>query len=692
MKQSHPTRHQAMEDLTRALKGLAGYKANFTRVVNRIASIVPLAENGPTHALCDKITEDLEKLESAFEKLEKRCNDLALVDEDEARLSSYTSTMRTAEEQFSKWRTAAVVILNKQEQRLAPHHAQAAAAQGTAPVARARPIESLKPQKLTRDHTLAELRVWMQQFSDFYEASHLEAAPCKQQQAHFRSCLDSHLQARIRERTGDDSTIEQFCEALHEEFSELYPLFNRRLEFFRATQKTGEKFSDTAMRLQQLADVADLGGLDAEQLMIFRYISAARDEKLREKLLRIEKPTLKLMKATIRAHEAAALTCDAIDAARGRAVDATATAAAAKASQQAGTAWQQLKKRLQGKCHGCGGHMEKGREREHKEACPAKGCTCNKCGKKGHFAKVCLGSNRPNADKPARVASAEEEATDKPERGWPDSANTYSALVMQASSEGAPTPRMKVRVKGTAGSPVTINALPDTGATRSIISERTAERYKIARTPTATHIRILAANGDSMTCAGEAVLRVLKGGEIIHTMRALVVPEIQEDLLIGWQDLKAMGVIPKSFPNTETALSAQAEDQQEAAEELLSKFSDTFSDTVGATPMKGEPMRIHLRDDMTVKPRKTLTARQVPVHWREEAQALVNDLLNREIIEPVTHPTEWISPAFFVPKPGGRGIRMVTDFVSLNRYIKRPVHPFPSALDIVNNIRGVSKK
>ena len=90
-----------MEDLTRALKGLAGYKANFTRVVNRIANIIPLAESGPSNALCDKIAEDIEKLEVAFEKLEKRCNDLTLADEDEARLSSYQATMKTAEEQFT---------------------------------------------------------------------------------------------------------------------------------------------------------------------------------------------------------------------------------------------------------------------------------------------------------------------------------------------------------------------------------------------------------------------------------------------------------------------------------------------------------------------------------------------------------------------------------------------------------------
>jgi hypothetical protein len=52
----------------------------------------------------------------------------------------------------------------------------------------------------------------------------------------------------------------------------------------------------------------------------------------------------------------------------------------------------------------------------------------------------------------------------------------------------------------------------------------------------------------------------------------------------------------------------------------------------------------------------------------------------------VTEPTEWISPAFFVEKPNGRGARMVCDFTGINRFIQRPVHPFPSTQDLLSDI------
>jgi len=57
---------------------------------------------------------------------------------------------------------------------------------------------------------------------------------------------------------------------------------------------------------------------------------------------------------------------------------------------------------------------------------------------------------------------------------------------------------------------------------------------------------------------------------------------------------------------------------------------------------------------------------------------------------PVAEPTEWISPAFFVPKPKG-GARLVCDFTGINKYIQRPVHPFPSPQQLLQNIGSNAK-
>ena len=54
------------------------------------------------------------------------------------------------------------------------------------------------------------------------------------------------------------------------------------------------------------------------------------------------------------------------------------------------------------------------------------------------------------------------------------------------------------------------------------------------------------------------------------------------------------------------------------------------------------------------------------------------DLNNAHVIKPVTEPTEWCAPAFFVPKADGKKVSLVTDYTKRNKYVQRPVHQFPS--------------
>ena len=102
--------------------------------------------------------------------------------------------------------------------------------------------------------------------------------------------------------------------------------------------------------------------------------------------------------------------------------------------------------------------------------------------------------------------------------------------------------------------------------------------------------------------------------------------------------------------------------------------------------MAGSKMNIKLREDIEIHPRKIYASRPIPLHHEERAKALIHQLLNEGIIEAVHNDTcDWVSPDFFVAKPNGK-LRLVTDFTHLNKYIQRPVHPFPSANDIKQRI------
>ena len=65
--------------------------------------------------------------------------------------------------------------------------------------------------------------------------------------------------------------------------------------------------------------------------------------------------------------------------------------------------------------------------------------------------------------------------------------------------------------------------------------------------------------------------------------------------------------------------------------------------------------------------------------------------IEKGVIVKVSKPTTWCAPIFFVPKPDGVRVRMVTDFTALNEYVQRRVHPFPSVGEIVQSVPSSAK-
>ena len=95
------------------------------------------------------------------------------------------------------------------------------------------------------------------------------------------------------------------------------------------------------------------------------------------------------------------------------------------------------------------------------------------------------------------------------------------------------------------------------------------------------------------------------------------------------------------------------------------------------------PMVISLKD--YAKLLKVLAARRIPRRYEEPAETTIQELIDKGVLARVSDVTDWCSPGFFVPKSDGR-VRLVTDFTHLNKYVNRPVHPFPSTRDILRSI------
>ena len=117
-------------------------------------------------------------------------------------------------------------------------------------------------------------------------------------------------------------------------------------------------------------------------------------------------------------------------------------------------------------------------------------------------------------------------------------------------------------------------------------------------------------------------------------------------------------------------------------DQIVDEFPEVFRDTLTEEPMRVPEMPIELRDN--VVPYCITTPRQVPLWYQD---SVLDDL----VASKETRPAEWCLPAFFVPKPDGVKVRLVTNYPKLNKYVKRPVHPFPSVHNIVQSIPPGSK-
>ena len=77
--------------------------------------------------------------------------------------------------------------------------------------------------------------------------------------------------------------------------------------------------------------------------------------------------------------------------------------------------------------------------------------------------------------------------------------------------------------------------------------------------------------------------------------------------------------------------------------------------------------------------------RKTPYSYKGASKAKLDKLVSLGILELVEGSSDWISSMSFVPKPDG-DVRLVADLVLLNKYVKRPIHPFQCPKDILAQI------
>ena len=320
--------------------------------------------------------------------------------------------------------------------------------------------------------------------------------------------------------------------------------------------------------------------------------------------------------------------------------------------------------------------------------CPLKDAACSFCNKKGHQEPVCrtklwkqAAQSTGAKTKLVKASSPTPDSEDSSDDNSAHTARIYHRVstIRQYSRD---TPRLEIEVRGRKCQ-FHFKALPDTGATRSIISLDLVQKHNIPYQISSD--KLYAADDSQLKCEGFTTLWV-NGVKI----KPLVSSSIINEFIICWHNLVEMDVLPADFPSGRGHKFAQI-NTKDTLDSIITDFSDILTDELPPLPMTGCPMRIELDESKRIYTKKVETCKELPVHWEKEARQYIEQLLKDDVIEEVHEDTtDWVSPAFFVAKPNGK-LRLVTDFTRLNKYVKRPVHPFPSATEIVQRIPAGTK-
>ena len=208
--------------------------------------------------------------------------------------------------------------------------------------------------------------------------------------------------------------------------------------------------------------------------------------------------------------------------------------------------------------------------------------------------------------------------------------------------------------------------------------------------------KIKAVNDQKLECSGTVTFTAEYEGRST-IVSALVSSSIQDEILLSWKALVELGVIPDSFPHVEARAAGASASNPMTLEMALAgvktmilTFDDVFDEEGTLRTMKGKPMVIEMKDDAPIKPVHVCSPRRTAYAFQEAAKQKLDDDEKKGVIEKVIGPTDWCSAISFVRKPNGK-IRSVVDLVQLNKYVKRPTHPFPSPRDIVASIDKNSK-
>jgi len=464
---------------------------------------------------------------------------------------------------------------------------------------------------------------------------------------------------------GDTGADFETAEAkLNEHFEVNKDSKKARQEFLKVTPKPGETIVNFAQRLQTAAKYC--GYQEKDNIIMDKVLSYVTDKHLRRKLMDDRDLTLTKMLQIIGKYDDPA--AQMIQTKEVEKPERT-----FKVSHARGKPRQQ-----RGKCWRC-------TSREHyAKDCPAREMTCYRCSNVGHLSKACHTQMETEKTKksyaPPRKSTGktpskkpEEKKSEKP----PDvRKKTYAVTEEQFQPTGEENehsfcvdPRLPSCQVMVNDKPIT--CLVDSCSSCNVMSQGTAAKLGVDLKPCVKRLYPFGTD-TTIPVVGSFDCEIVYGDQSVYT--EFVVVEKACSTLLGKESAIDLGILSLHFVN-----SVQNET------DYVKKYPKMFK---GVGKLNNFKLKLHV--DETVEP-VAQPQRRIPYSMRKAVERKIDELLELDIIEPVTGPTSWVSPPVVVPKPNSDDVRFCIDMRRANEAVKRVRYPIPTIDDVLTEMNGSTK-
>ena len=722
------------DEIAASLSSAATYKGWVTRNADDLDTLSETLANNPSLDAIDMVRKKYAALTKAADEASERYNRAIVLEKNKARVDQYIARQAEMEQTLTESQTKMLRAIHEAETAMRP---QVPVVVGGGPAGGARPgrlQEGLKPPMLTLAAPPEEVTLWKKKFKTYFRRSQVsDWTEMEDQHNVFFCAVDTEVGSRVTRHaryglarpvlqqqpaTGD--SLEEILDLI---FLDEWPLFGRQLQFFNMKQEDGQTADEFVSLLEDRAREGNVATMRFEEILKYRMLTGVREEGLLKEWRRLENPTLADMKRTLRIYTAGkkqekATKKNAARAARAQNREQNKDGRDGRSQSRARVGGRPVPDEWKDKCLRCGSstHFVAKCDKKREDT------SCTSCGSIGHLANVCLKSKdkKQGGNKARTTTDTSEEETDAEEeykarklivsmcrkqlakRGEVCTCTKQS--VEKGANKATPLFTLKcfVDTKRSGRRAFRVEATPDTGATRTVISADLVEEMDMETKHTSAKL-YSAKEGEQMECSRKVRFRAKAPGGSSVAINALVSRDLHSEILVSWHDLVALRILPDSFPSvlcnedktTTTgdgrAATAVAHDD---VEKLQEDFQDVLRDELNEDmKVKGEPMKIRFKKGVQVVPVKRLTVRQSRFFMKAAEDELLEKLMKAGVLGRLDEntTTEWLSRGHFVLKPDGKRVRLVTDFIDLNRYIDRPVHPFPKPDAVFKSILSGSK-